>query len=250
MTWGHVMAFQRGFLTKHRPTVVGAVSLSAIKSSKENMCVNFTPPSRGQLREWFGCDPGEWQWQDEAWQDYLAPILTRDGLRMASYGFIPKRHLPEGVRLSTMNARAETIGQLRSYRDAWRNCQLCLVPMQAFYEPCYESGRAVRTKIGMADGAPFAVAGLWREWRETDGSVRLAFTQITINAEGHGVMGRMHRLGDEKRSLVIIPAALHQEWLHCRNPEQARAFLQLFSAEGMRAEGEIPNPPQQGSLFD
>lgn len=66
------------------------------------MCVNFIPPSRGQLREWLGCDPGDGQWPDEAWQDYPAPILTRDGLRFASYGFIPKRHQPAGVRLSTM----------------------------------------------------------------------------------------------------------------------------------------------------
>lgn len=108
----------------------------------------------------------------------------------------------------------------------------------------------MRTKISMADGAPFAVAGLWREWREADGSISLAFTQITIHADGHAVMGRMHRPGDEKRSLAIIPAALYQAWLHCRNPEQARAFLQLFSAEAMRAEGEIADPPRQGSLFD
>ncbi|MEO9383168.1 SOS response-associated peptidase [Chromobacterium phragmitis] len=214
------------------------------------MCVNFLPPSRAQLREWFGCDPGEWQWQEEAWQDYLAPILTRDGLRLASYGFVPKRHQPAGVRLSTMNARAETIGQLRSYRDAWRHGQLCLVPMQAFYEPCYDSGRAVRTKISMADGAPFAAAGLWREWREADGSVNLAFTQITINADGHAVMGRMHLPGDEKRSLAIIPAGRYRQWLSCSDPEQARAFLQPFEAEDMRAEGEIPDAPLQGSLFD
>ncbi|VEB43066.1 Uncharacterised protein [Chromobacterium violaceum] len=38
--------------------------------------------------------PGDGQWPDETWQDYPAPILTRDGLRFASYGFIPKRHQP------------------------------------------------------------------------------------------------------------------------------------------------------------
>jgi predicted acyl esterase len=82
------------------------------------MCVNFQTPSPSQLRTCFAVEPGEGQWQDEAWQDYLAPIITRDGVRLASYGFIPKRHQPAGVRLSTMNARAETIGQLRSYRYA------------------------------------------------------------------------------------------------------------------------------------
>ncbi|KUM05153.1 SOS response-associated peptidase family protein [Chromobacterium subtsugae] len=212
------------------------------------MCVNFLPPSRRQMRECFGAEIGDWQWRDEAWQDYLAPILTRDGVRLASYGFIPKRHQPLGARLSTMNARAETIGELRSYRDAWRRCQLCLVPMQAFFEPCYERGRAERYRIGLADGAPFAVAGLWREWREADGSISAAFTQITINADEHALMNRMHRPGEEKRSLVIIEPSQYDAWLNCRNPEAARAFLAAWPAQDMAAEA--PDLPSQGSLFD
>ncbi|OHX10467.1 hypothetical protein BI347_22075 [Chromobacterium sphagni] len=214
------------------------------------MCVNFISASRRQLLEHFGMDAGDWQWPDQAWQDYQAPILTRHGLRLASYGFIPKRHQPLGVRLSTMNARAETIGELRSYREAWQRGQLCLVPMQAFFEPCYESGRAVRTRIGLADGAPFAVAGLWRKWREADGSISVAFTQITINADHHALMGRMHKPGDEKRTLVIISPPQYDAWLNCRNPEMARAFLTAWPVAGMAAVAEVPDVPSQGSLFD
>ncbi|POZ61809.1 SOS response-associated peptidase [Chromobacterium alticapitis] len=213
------------------------------------MCINYLTPSLRQMREHFGVDAGSHQWLDEAWQDYLAPILTRGGVRLASYGLIPKRHQPAGVRLSTMNARAETIGELRSYREAWRNCQLCLVPMRAFFEPCYESGRAVRTRIGLADGAPFAVAGLWREWREADGSISAAFTQITINADSHALMRRMHKPGEEKRALVIVPPSQHEAWLNCRNPEAARAFLASWPAEGMAAKAEFSAPPRQGALF-
>ncbi|WP_434627387.1 SOS response-associated peptidase [Chromobacterium sp. CV08] len=215
------------------------------------MCVNFIPPSAGQLLRHFGIEAAaDWQWPDEAWQDYPAPILTRDGPRLASYGFVPKRHQPTGLRLSTMNARAETIGQLRSFRDAWRRCQLCLVPMRAFYEPCYESGRAVRTRIGLADGAPFAVAGLWREWREADGSISAAFAQITVNADHHPLMRRMHKPGDEKRALVVVPPALYEAWLDCREPERARALLAAWSGDGLTAEAEMPPPSPQGSLFD
>ncbi|AUH50854.1 DUF159 family protein [Chromobacterium sp. ATCC 53434] len=215
------------------------------------MCVNFIPPSRGQLPRHFGAEAADdWQWPDEAWQDYAAPILTRDGPRLASYGFVPKRHQPAGVRLSTMNARAETIGQLRSFRDAWLRCQLCLVPMRAFCEPCYESGRAVRMRIGLADGAPFAVAGLWREWREADGSISAAFAQITVNADHHPLMRRMHKPGDEKRALVIVPPSLYDVWLDCRDPERARALLTAAAGDGLVAEAETPPPSPQGSLFD
>jgi putative SOS response-associated peptidase YedK len=78
---------------------------------------------------------------------------------------VPRKRIPPDVRpFDTMNARAETVGQLRSFSGQWKKSQLCLVPMTAFYEPNYESGKPVRWGIGMADQSMFAVAGLWREW--------------------------------------------------------------------------------------
>ncbi|WP_440216881.1 SOS response-associated peptidase [Chromobacterium piscinae] len=197
------------------------------------MCVNFTPPTAQQIRQYFGYEVGDDLWKPECWQDYTAPIITRDGLRLATYGFVPKRHLPPGVRLTTMNARAETIGEKQTYKGAWHKGQLCLVPMLAYFEPCYETGRAVRMRIGMASGEPFAVAGMWRTWVEDDESLTYAFTQITINTDGHGVMGRMHRPGDEKRSLVIVPPEHYDAWLSCSDPEMARSFLTLYPSMDM-----------------
>ena len=223
------------------------------------MCINFMPPNPRQLAGHFNLPAGDLQWPDECWQDYLAPIIVkgRHGeavLQLASYGMVPKRHQPPGVRISTMNARAETIGELFNYRRAWQQQNLCLVPMQHFYEPCYESGRAERWQIGMADGSPFAVAGLWRAWSEPDGSISHTFTQITINADHHPLMKRMHRPGDEKRSLVIVPPDQYMHWLNCSNPEQARSFLINYPAELMTAAPAPLKPkeaaPEQGSLFD
>ncbi|MBM2883891.1 SOS response-associated peptidase family protein [Chromobacterium phragmitis] len=202
------------------------------------MCVNFTPPTAQQIRQHFGYEVDDDLWKPDCWQDYTAPIITRDGLQLASYGFVPKRHLPPGVRFTTMNARAETIGEKPTYKAAWRKGQLCLVPMQAFFEPCYETGKAVRTRIGMADGQPFAVAGMWREWQEPEGATSYAFTQITINADEHPLMKRMHKPGDEKRSLVIVPSGQYQEWLACSDPELARAFLVEYPPDLMMATAD------------
>ncbi|OQS10044.1 SOS response-associated peptidase [Chromobacterium violaceum] len=203
------------------------------------MCVNFTPPTAQQIRQYFGYEVGDDLWRPECWQDYAAPIITRDGLRLASYGFVPKRHLPPGVRLTTMNARAETIGEKPTYKAAWRKCQLCLVPMQAFFEPCYETGKAVRMRIGMAGGEPFAVAGMWREWQEPEGSTSYAFTQITINADEHPLMKRMHKPGDEKRSLVVISRSDYDEWLSFRDPEFARRIIIPFSDDAFVATSGV-----------
>ncbi len=42
-------------------------------------------------------------------------------------------------------------------------------------------------------------------------------------------------LGEEKRSVVILRAEDHDEWLHSNNVEVARAMLQLLRTEMLRA---------------
>lgn len=207
------------------------------------MCTNYTPSSRETLKQQFDVTGSELsEWPQETYQDYLAPIirLREDGHReavLASYGMVPKARIAQGVRhFSTMNARSETVGGLRSYAKHWRAMQLCLVPMQCFFEPCWEGGVHVRWRIGMADGRDFAVAGLWREWADEAGGLGYSFTQLTMNADHHPLMSRFHRPDDEKRSLVVIPEHEYDAWLHCANDDMARSFLQLYPADKMHAQ--------------
>lgn len=58
---------------------------------------------------------------------------------------------------------------------------------------------------------------------------------MTVNADGHAVMGRLHKPGDEKRSVVISRPADYDEWLHTTNVEAARTLLQLYPADNMVA---------------
>lgn len=205
------------------------------------MCINYLPPKREQFR-FFDVEPPNDDWRDEVWQDYAAPIILAgvNGEReakLATYGMVPKSRIPAKVKkYTTMNARSESVGSLRSYSQAWKSAQLCLVPMQWFYEPNWETGKHVRWRIGMADGAPFAVAGLWKAWAEEDGGVSHSFTQFTVNADDHEVMKRFHKMGDEKRSLVVIPYDEYDAWLTCKDPELARSFMTLFPAELMSCE--------------
>jgi putative SOS response-associated peptidase YedK len=206
------------------------------------MCVNFQPATRQQLKSHFKAPiQTREEWKAETWQDYAAPIIVGDEngrhSLLALYSMIPKKHIPTGAkRYTTMNARAETIATLRSYSASWRKCQFCLVPMLAFFEPNYESGKAERWKISMVDGSPFAVAGLYRAWAEPDGTTSYSFTQITINADDHPLMRRFHKPGDEKRSLIILPLDIYDDWLNCRNPEIARSFLIHHRTEQLSAK--------------
>lgn len=228
------------------------------------MCVNYRPPTPEQFNGRIGAFsqlPREWQWPEETWKDYAAPILrAAPGLApeacVASYGMVPRRRIPPGVKpFDTMNARAESLAQRRSFAPAWRRLQLCAVPMLRFYEPCYESGRAERTAIGLANDAPFWVAGLWREWESADGDAEYSFTQITINADTHPLMRRMHRPGDEKRALVLLAQEEVGDWLACRDLDVAHSFLRPYPAEAMKAwpaplaPRRVPAPSPNGELF-
>lgn len=199
----------------------------------EPMCVHYHSEPKARFEADFGIQaPEEDDWPDDVWQDYRAPVIVDRGhgphVVVASYGMIPKTRMPPGVRYTTMNARSETVAEKKTYRDAWNRSQLCLVPMRAFYEPCYETGHAEQWRIGMADDSAFAVAGLIRAWKEDDDRVSYSFTQLTINADDHPLMKRMHKPADEKRSLVIVAKCDYESWLTCKNPRIAGAFLKLF----------------------
>jgi putative SOS response-associated peptidase YedK len=193
------------------------------------MCINYIPTTRAVLVEYFGVDDPGYDWKEEVWQDYQAPILIqRDGRRqavIASYGMVPKRKAQPGNKhYATMNARAETVGEKPTYRRAWLQGHLCLVPMTCFFEACYESGKAERWRISMADGTPFAVAGIWRAWQEEKGYT-FSFSQLTTNADTDPLLRRMRRPGDEKRSLVIVSPDDYDAWLGGKDPELARTYL-------------------------
>jgi putative SOS response-associated peptidase YedK len=119
----------------------------------------------------------------------------------------------------------------------------CLIPAAWFYEPNYESGKAVRWRIGMDDDAPFAIAGLWREWADPEGK-SLSFTMLTLNADEHPLMRRFHRPGAEKRGVVVLPRDAYGDWLACRSTDEARSFLSLMPADRMRAQ-EWPAPARK-----
>jgi putative SOS response-associated peptidase YedK len=224
------------------------------------MCTSYKAGKDIDLRALFDVAPPALEWSDEIFKDYEAPVILRNRggvreARLATFGFVPRRQIPQGAKLfDTMNCRTETIAIKRSFSGAWRAGQLCLIPCEAFYEPCYETGKAVRWRIARADGRPFEIAGLWRSWNEPE-RIALSFTMLTVNADGHPLMGRFHKPGTEKRSVVIVPPTQYEEWLACRDTEQARTFFALPRADEMAAEAApLRVPTSKGSdnltLFD
>jgi putative SOS response-associated peptidase YedK len=184
-------------------------------------------------------DPGK----VDVWPGYSAPLIRRPREHASGDDAVPAREallgcfglLPHWARdrklvRNTFNARSETVHEKPSFRDAWRNRQHCIVPVQAIYEPDWRSGKAVATRIAQADGEPMGLAGLWSWWRSPEGEVVHSFTMLTINADEHPLMRHMHRPNEEKRMVVVLPAGSYDDWLDAE-PRHSLEFLRPCPAE-------------------
>ncbi len=184
------------------------------------MCTNFTPTQRAQwVKETLGVNLPS-GFPEETYPGYAAPLVVKShqtgrvACGSARFGLIPGWAKDEKISRHTYNARSETVAEKPSYRTAWRQRQFGLVLVDDFYEPSYESGKAVRWRIQLASGDPFGIACLWDRWTDPDSGDRVvSFSMLTVNADDHPVMRQFHKPGDEKRTPVIIAPELQDAWL-------------------------------------
>jgi len=85
------------------------------------------------------------------------------------WGLIPSWSKDGPSNRPLINARAETVAEKPSFRGPLKN-QRCLVPADGFYE-WQKVGDAKRPmRITMRSGEPFAFAGLWSVWTDSEGN--------------------------------------------------------------------------------
>jgi putative SOS response-associated peptidase YedK len=166
---------------------------------------------------------------------YPGPIILKShntdriAIGLARFGLVPSWAKDESFGRKTYNARTETVSEKPSYKHAWVKRHYSLALADAFYEPCYESGKAVRTAIKQANQEPMAIASIWDTWNEPEtGELIVSFSMLTIDASDHPVMQRMHKPEDEKRTVVPLRPELFNAWLNA-TPEEAQALLQIGS---------------------
>lgn len=165
----------------------------------------------------------------------VAPGANHQALREARFSLAPYWSKDTKIARHTYNARYETAADKPSYRSPWRYRRYALVPMLGFFEPDYETGKAIRWKIGCRDGQPFTVAAIWDAWRNpVGGGILHSFSLLTLNADGHPVMGRFHWPDDEKRSLAIISEDRREDWLHA-TPTEAFSLIRPMPPEEFTA---------------
>ena len=171
----------------------------------------------------------------EAAEDATKPVHE---LVSGQFGLVPRwvKSASDAKLRSTklVNARSETVTTSNNFRDAWLNGQRCIVPMMAFTDEDWRSGRAVPTRIARVDGKPMGVAGLWESWAGSDGEVIISYTVLTVNANSHALMSRYQQPGNEKRMLAILNEGAYDAWLSAQ-PEKAKEFMRAYPANWLTA---------------
>jgi putative SOS response-associated peptidase YedK len=202
------------------------------------MCTRYISPDAAAIeRHWhIG--------RDDAWRGAeLFPRATGPFIRAArdateaerelvlgQWGLVPWFAKTARLTFATVNARFEEVAHKASFKEAWHRGRRCVIPAWSFDEPNWESGRNVWWRFRRADGAPWGLAGLWSSWTDPASGAELeSYTMLTINADDHPLMRRMHKPDprsapdrQDKRSVVSIEIEDVDRWLHAPASEAAR----------------------------
>lgn len=132
-------------------------------------------------------------------------IGAREGLeiQLMKWGLVPHWAKDASMGSRMINARAETVAEKPSFRDAFKS-KRCLIPCNGFYE--WVTGENGKTPhyIHMKGGELFAFAGIWSEW--TRGETPLQ-TYSIITTEANEYISPLHH-----RMPVILKPDQYQNW--------------------------------------
>ena len=127
-------------------------------------------------------------------------------LAMLRWGLVPFWAKDPSIGNRMINARAETVAEKPSFRNAYKK-RRCLVLADGFYEWRKEGDGKTPYFISLADGSPFAFAGLWEDWNSKDSDESLQTTAI-ITTAASDFMAQLH----QRMPVVMLPAQA-ERWL-------------------------------------
>lgn len=154
---------------------------SCVISDNWRICNLYTPSPRERISMRFQIGAPV-----KPYGTYVAPLkdgpyLRADGrIEVGQWGMIPpdsetrKPQMKVGrpkdgekqkyKPLSTNNARRERLHVAKTYSGPWEGGQRCLIPAENFTEPYWGTDEHIAWTFARADGAPWALAGIWAEW--------------------------------------------------------------------------------------
>ena len=148
--------------------------------------------------------------------------IINDGkkrLMSCKWGFIPSWSKDASAGYKMINARAETVSEKPSFRNAFRSGRI-LVIASGFYEWKREGKTKIPFHIYQKSERPFGMAGLYSMWKSPEGKQVCTCTIITTNA--NSLLEPIH-----SRMPVIIRKQDEYTWLD-RTEHDSRKLLHIL----------------------
>jgi len=158
-------------------------------------------------------------------QNVLAVI--RNGKRRLTnlhWGLVPFWAKDRSIGSRLINARAETVAEKPSFRNAFKK-RRCLIVADGYYEWKGEKGNKQPYYLTLPSGGPFAFAGLWEIWQGDDAAYHSC--SIITTAAAESVRNLHHRMP------VILRPRTHDAWLDTTN-QDAEHIKQILQQEYCR----------------
>jgi len=104
-----------------------------------------------------------------------------------------------------------------------------LIPADGFYEWKKAGSRRQPYFVGMADGKPFALAGLWEHWKSAEGEVIESCTILTTNS--NELVQELH-----DRMPLILATEDYDLWLDpkVKDPKHLKPLVRPYTSGAMK----------------
>jgi putative SOS response-associated peptidase YedK len=150
-------------------------------------------------------------------------------LSQLKWGLIPHWAKDSDIGNRMINARAETLTEKPSFREAFKS-RRCIIPASGFYE-WQKTGTGAKQPFYfyLKDKEVFGFAGLWETWIDKQSGEELETCTI-ITTEANEVLKPVH-----ERMPVILKPESYDEWLDAKekDTEKLQKFLVPYPAEEM-----------------
>ncbi|MGE7601513.1 SOS response-associated peptidase [Peribacillus sp. NPDC097675] len=153
---------------------------------------------------------------------------TKNRLGYLRWGLIPSWAKDEKVGYKMINARAETIAEKVSFKNAFKK-RRCLIVADSFYEWKKTPNRKIPMRIKLKNNAPFGMAGLWESWKSPKGMI---YSCSVITTTPNELMTSIH-----ERMPVILRPEDEKIWLDAsiHDTEYLKQFLKPIDTQLMEA---------------
>ena len=163
------------------------------------------------------------------------PVHGENHWAVFRWGLVPHWAKDKKIGYKMFNARAETLAEKPSFRNAYRY-RRCLIPADNFFEWQTIPGQKKKLpwEIRLTDGRPMLFAGLWETW-EGEGEVIESCTIVTTDANDN-----LQALHD--RMPVIISPEQADLWLDpdMQNPEKVQSLLVPVASDEIEMDPAEP----------